>query len=160
MNLYLVRHGDAEKTQPGKRDEDRKLVKEGREQVKAAAGGWQYIINKLDLICSSPYKRALETAEIIAETFEYEKEIIKDRVLGAGCFTRDLITLVNSLDVENVLVVGHQPDLSEHVSNLISASGALVDFKKTAIAKISFNGKVNLSKGYLEYLVPVDAFLK
>ncbi len=160
MNLYLVRHGDAEKTQPGKRDEERKLLKEGREQVKAAAEGWQYIITKLDLICSSPYKRAMETAEVIAQTFEYDKEIVKDKSLGAGCFTKDLITLVNSLGAENIMVVGHQPDLSEHVSNLISSSGALVDFKKAAIAKISFNGKVNLSKGYLEYLVPADAFLQ
>ena len=160
MNLYLVRHADAEKTQPGKRDEERKLLKEGRERIKSAAKGWMYIINKLDRICTSPYARALETAEIIAEVFEYEKEIIKDKSLGAGCFTKDLITLVNSLDAENIMVVGHQPDLSEHVSNLISSSGALVDFKKAAIAKISFNGKVNLSKGYLEYLIPADVIVK
>ncbi len=160
MNLYLVRHADAEKTQPGKRDEERQLLKDGRERIKSAAGGWMYIINRLDLICSSPYVRAMETAEIIAETFEYEKEIIKDKSLGAGCFTKDLISLVNSLDAENIMVVGHQPDLSEHVSYLISSSGALVDFKKGALAKISFNGKVNLSKGYLEYLVPADAFIR
>ncbi len=160
MNLYLVRHSDAEKTQQGKRDEERKLIKEGRERIKAAASGWMYIISRLDLICSSPYARAMETAELIAEIFEYEKEIIHDKSLAAGCFTKDLITLVNSLGAENIMVVGHQPDLSEHVSNLISSSGALVDFKKAALAKISFNGKVNLAKGYLEYLVPSDAFLK
>ncbi len=160
MNLYLVRHADAEKTQPGKRDEDRRLTKQGKDRIKTASKGWMYIINRLDVICSSPYVRAMETAEIIAETFEYEKEIIKDKSLGSGCFTKDLISLVNSLDAENVMVVGHQPDLSEHVSYLISSTGSLVDFKKTAIAKIAFNGKVNLSKGYLEYLVPADAFIK
>ena len=47
------------------------------------------------------------------------------------------------------MVVGHQPDLSEHVSLLISSTGALVDFKKAAIAKISFNGKVILQKDIL-----------
>lgn len=160
MNLYLVRHSDAEKTQPGKRDEERRLLKEGRERIRSAAEGWMYIINRLDLICSSPYTRTVETAEIIAEVFEYEKEIIQDKSLGAGCFTKDLITLVNSLEAENIMVVGHQPDMSEHVSSLISSSGALVDFKKAALAKISFNGKVNFSKGYLEYLIPSDAFLK
>ena len=160
MNLYLVRHSDAEKTPPGKRDEDRRLTKQGRDRIKSAAKGWLYIVNRLDVICSSPYLRTVETAEVIAETFEYEKEIIKDKSLGAGCFTKDLITLVNSLDAENVMVVGHQPDLSEHVSYLISSAGSLVDFKKTAIAKIAFNGKVSLSKGYLEYLVPADAFIQ
>jgi len=160
MNLYLVRHSDAERTASGKRDEERSLLKEGRERIKTAAKGWLYIINKIDLICTSPYLRALETAEIIAETFDYEKEIIKDKSLMAGCFTKDLITFVNSLDGENIMVVGHQPDLSEHVSNLISSNGALVEFKKAAIAKISFNGKLNQAKGYLEYLIPSDAFVQ
>ena len=58
---------------PGKRDEDRRLTKEGKERIKTAAKGWMYIINRLDLICTSPYIRAVETAEIIAETFEYDK---------------------------------------------------------------------------------------
>jgi phosphohistidine phosphatase len=160
MNLYLVRHADAEKTQPGKKDEERRLSKEGKERIHGVAEQWFFFIKKPDFICSSPFARAVETSEIIAECFEFEKEIIKDKVLGAGSYTKDLIEMVNSLDGDDIFVVGHQPDLSEHVSNLISSNGALVDFKKAAIAKISFNGKANLSKGYLEYLIPANAFLK
>lgn len=160
MNLYLVRHADAEKTQPGKKDEDRRLSKEGKERVKGTADQWFYLIKKLDFICTSPYVRAIETAEIIAKSFNYAKEIIRDTSLAAGCYTKDLIALVNSLGGEDILVVGHQPDLSEHVSNLISSKGALIEFKKASIAKISFSGKVNLSKGYLEYLIPPAAYLK
>ncbi len=160
MNLYLVRHADAEKTQPGKKDEDRKLTKEGKERIRGVANQWFYFIKKLDLICSSPFIRAVETAEIIAECFEYKGEIIKDKILAAGSYTKDMIELVNSLQADDILVVGHQPDLSEHVSNLISSNGALVDFQRAALAMISFNGKANLSKGYLEYLIPTTAFLK
>ncbi len=160
MNLYLVRHADAEKTQPGKKDQDRRLSKEGKERMKGVADQWIYFIKKVDFICTSPYIRALETAEIIAKSFDYKKEIIKDTILAAGCYTKDLVELVNSLGGEDILVIGHQPDLSEHVSNLISSKGALVDIKKTSIAKISFNGKANLSKGYLEFLIPSAAFLK
>jgi phosphohistidine phosphatase len=160
MNLYLVRHADAEKTQPGKKDEDRKLSKEGKERIRGVAGEWFYFIKKLDLICTSPLIRAVETAEIIGKCFEYKGEIIRDNILGPGSYTKDMIELINSLEGNDILIVGHQPDLSEHVSNLISSNGALIDFKKAAIAKISFNGKVNLSKGYLEYLIPTNAFLK
>ncbi len=160
MNLYLARHAEAENTQPGKKDADRKLTKEGIESTKGAADRWIYFINKLDFICASPYTRAVETAEIIARSFEYEKEIIKDEVLASGSFTKDLIELVNSLGGNDIMVVGHQPDLSEHVSTLISSNGALIDFKKAAIAKISFNGKVNPGKGYLEYLIPANILLK
>jgi phosphohistidine phosphatase len=160
MNLYLVRHAEAEKLQPGKKDSDRKLTREGKERIKKAADEWLYFIKKLDFICTSPYTRALETAEIIAKSFDYEKEIITDKILAAGCFTKDLIVFANSLGGEDIMVVGHQPDLSEHVSNLISAKGALVEFKKASIAKISFNGRINLSKGCLEYLIPAGVFLK
>ena len=160
MNLYLVRHADAEKIQPGKKDEDRKLSKEGKERIRGVANQWFYFIKRLDSICSSPYIRAVETAEIIGECFEFNGEIIKDKVLASGSYTKDLIELVNSFDGNDILIVGHQPDLSEHVSNLISSGGALIDFSKAAIAKISFNGKANLSKGYLEYLIPAEAFLK
>ena len=160
MNLYLVRHADAEKTQPGKKDEERRLSKEGKERIREAAEQWFYFVKKIDLICTSPYIRAVETAEIIAQCLEYKGEIIKEKVLAAGSLTKDLIELINLFYGNDILVVGHQPDLSEHISNLISLKGALVDFKKAAIAKISFNGKVNLSKGYLEYLIPTTAFLQ
>ena len=160
MNLYLVRHADAEKTQPGKRDEDRKLIREGKDTIQKCADQWKYFIKNMDFICTSPYARAVETAEIIAKSFEFEKEIIKDKALLSGSYTKDLITLVNSLEGEDILVVGHQPDLSEHVSNLISAKGAFIEFKKSAIARISFKGKADFSKGYLEFLIPPGTFLK
>ncbi len=160
MNLYLVRHADAENTQPGKKDEDRRLTKEGKERIKGAADSWIYFITRLDFICTSPYTRAVETAEIVAKSFEYDKEIIRDGVLSSGSYIKDIIELVNSLGGNDIMVVGHQPDLSEYVSALISSNGALVDFKKAAIAKVSFNGKANLAKGYLEYLIPANTFLK
>lgn len=160
MNLYLVRHADAEKTQPGKGDKDRELTREGKDIIQKTADKWVSFIKNPDFICTSPYIRAVETAEIIAESFEFEKEIIKDKALSSGGYTKDLITLVNSLGGEDILVVGHQPDLSEHVSNLISSKGALIEFKKAAIAKISFKDKADFSKGYLEYLIPPQVFLK
>lgn len=160
MNLYLVRHADAEKTIPGKRDKDRRLTREGKEKLLSAANRWRHFIHRPDFICTSPYIRAVETAEIIARAYDFDNEIIKDNSLASGSITKDLITLVNSLEGEEIFIVGHQPDLSEHVSGLISSRGALIEFKKAAIAKISFNDKVKLSKGYLEFLIPADALLK
>ncbi len=56
------------------------------------------------------------------------------------------------------LLLGHEPDFSEHVSQLISNSGAKIDFKKGMIAKISFNGKAKLTRGVLEFLIPAKAY--
>lgn len=160
MNLYLVRHAEAEKTQPGKRDYERKLSKDGVKSIEYASSRWKYFINHLDHICASPYSRAVETAEIIALAFDYKREIIKDKVLSAGSNTKDLIELVNALEGNDILIVGHQPDLSEHLSGLISSRGASIEFRKTALAKITFNGKADFSRGYLEYLIPVETFSK
>jgi phosphohistidine phosphatase SixA len=54
--------------------------------------------------------------------------------------------------------VGHEPDFSEHVSNLVSSSGVRIDFKKGMIAKIGFDGKVRIGRGVLEFLIPTKAY--
>lgn len=158
MNIYLIRHGDAEKSYTAKNDFERKLTPQGIEQIKSASKGWKSFISSFDYIISSPLLRAKETAEIVAEIFNNKNDIIIDERIAAGGSTEDLIDAANELNVKDIAFVGHEPDFSNHISNLTSNSGAFVDFKKGAIAKISFNGKARLSKGMLEYLIPPKVF--
>jgi phosphohistidine phosphatase SixA len=65
---------------------------------------------------------------------------------------------LNSFPSGEIAIVGHQPDLSNHLSRLISGSGASIEFKKGAIAKISFSNKVREGKGVLEFLIPPGIF--
>jgi phosphohistidine phosphatase len=157
MNIYLIRHADAEKSSPSKKDYERKLTPEGISAVKSAAEGWKNLISSFDYIISSPLKRALQTAEIIAKTFQYAKEIVTDKRIAGGK-TEDLIEIANSLDGKEIAFIGHEPDFSKHVSSLISSSGAFLSFKKGMIAKISFENKARLSKGNLEFLIPAKAY--
>jgi phosphohistidine phosphatase len=159
MNIYLIRHGDAENISKGLKDFDRKLTHEGEQKINNAARYWQSIIPGFDLILSSPYYRALQTAKIIASVFNYESDIHTDRKLGCGSDTDDLIEIINSFERNDVAYIGHQPDLSNHTSVLISGNGAFVEFKKGAIAKISFHNKVKEGKGILEYLIPQNLFI-
>ena len=158
MNIYLIRHGDAEKAAIGKKDFDRELTSSGIIKIKNAAGNWGNLIPSFDYIISSPLKRALQTAQILGEVFNYNREIIIDKKLAPGSRTEDLVEIANALDGEEIAFVGHQPDFGEHVSNLISSEGAYVEFKKGAIAKISFGNKAHLSKGTLEFLIPTGVF--
>ncbi|MHB1686069.1 MAG: SixA phosphatase family protein [Ignavibacteriaceae bacterium] len=160
MNIYLIRHGEAEKSSITKKDFDRELTNSGKVKVKNAALAWKDYIDPFDYLVSSPLARALQTAKIIAEYFEVRNEILVDKKLSAGGGTESIIEIANSLEGVNIAFVGHQPDFSEHVSNLISTSGANVDFKKAAIAKIFFHNKVHLSRGILEYLIPAGIFNK
>ncbi len=160
MNIYLIRHGEAEKSSFNKKDFDRELTNTGKVKLKNAALAWKDYIIPFDYLISSPLARALQTAQIIAEYFEIKNEIIVDKKLSAGSRTDSIIEIANSLEAANVAFVGHQPDFSEHVSNLISTNGANVDFKKAAIAKIFFQNKVHLSRGILEFLIPAGIFNK
>jgi phosphohistidine phosphatase len=158
MNIYLIRHGDAEKASAQKKDFDRKLTPEGEQKLKAAAEGWKLLVPCFSHIISSPIIRAIQTAEIIASVFHFTDKIITDKRLIFGGKTEDVIDLAYEIMGSNMAFVGHEPDFSEHISRLISNSGANVDFKKSMIAKISFDGKVKMSRGVLEFLIPVKAY--
>lgn len=159
MNIYIVRHGDAERSSINKKDSQRELTPAGKEKLKKAVDGWKNLICNVDHIVSSPYIRTKQTAEIIAFGLKFNKEILLDDKLICGGSTEDLIMLANSLDGKDIIFVGHQPDCSEHLSNLISSSGFFVDYKKGMIAKISFNNRVRAGKGMLEFLIPISVFL-
>lgn len=160
MNLYLVRHSLAEKISPLKKDFDRELTAEGKDLLKFAADYWKRIVPSIDLIITSPLVRAVQTSEMISQSFDYEKEIIKDNHLATGSKTSDLIEILNSLNVENIFCIGHQPDLSMHVSNFISTNGSVLHFPPASICKIRFNGSAKFSKGELIYLIPPEIFKK
>ena len=159
MNIYFIRHGDAEKSSPSKKDSERKLTPEGISAVQSAVEGWKNFISSFDYIVSSPLKRAVQTAEIIAKAFQYKNEIITDKRIAGGKID-DVIEIANSLDGKEIAFVGHEPDFSNYVSSLVSLSGAFLSFKKAMIAKISFDSKVRLAKGNLEFLIPAKAFKK
>lgn len=160
MNIYLIRHGDAEKAVVGKKDFDRELTQSGKLKMKAACESWKNLIDKFDFIVSSPLVRTIQTAQIISETFGIMNKIIPDRKLSPGCRVENIIEIANSLGGEDIAFVGHQPDMSEILSNLISSKIIYVDFKKGAIAKIPFHNKVHLAKGSLEFLIPANAYNK
>jgi len=154
MNIYLIRHGNAERTKAGLSDFERELTKEGRIQLKASVEKWKNLVDNFDYIISSPLVRAVQTAQIIAEAFNYQNEIIKDERLGGGKEVSGLIEIAHSLDGDNLAFIGHQPDFSNYLSDLISSGYARIEFKKAAIAKVHFYNRIQLSHGVLEFLIP------
>jgi phosphohistidine phosphatase len=158
MNIYLIRHGDSEKISTNKKDTERKLTPDGEQKLKIAAEGWKLLVPQFSHIISSPISRALQTAEIIAQAYKFTGNIITDKRLISGNKTEGLIDLANEIMGHDMAFIGHEPDFSEHVSHLISNSVVRVDFKKGMIAKISFDGRAKMSRGVLEFLIPVKAY--
>ena len=132
MRLYFLRHGVAEDAAPGQSDASRKLTDAGRAKMRREA---QYLAGlglKLDAVFSSPYPRALETAQIVQEICQFPP-VVQEARIASGAFGLGALQaiLAEHSGLSNALFVGHEPDLSETVQRLC---GAVIDMKKGGLA--------------------------
>lgn len=94
-----------------------------------------------DRILSSPYARARQTAQIVAEPFGAAKKLELTDLLAPDGSAKKLVELLNRLDPqpENVLLSGHEPYLSEFISLLMSGGSSTVTvlLKKGGLCKLT-----------------------
>jgi len=138
MELYILRHGIAvERGTPGfKKDSDRPLTPEGEDKMHQIADAMRGMDLKFDLILSSPFTRAEQTAKIVAG--ELDEEVTFTEYLEPGGNALELIGEINDERPQRVLLVGHEPDLSSLISVLISgASDAGIELKKGGLCKLT-----------------------
>jgi len=154
MNIYLIRHGEAEPTSDNKPHEERALTEEGIIVLRNSSLLWKNFVDSFDIILSSPLKRAKQTAEIIKEAFAINTEVVVELSLLNGGQIDDLLNLAAALDLENIAIVGHQPDISMHISAMIGVDDIKARISPGTIAKISFPEKTKVGKGKLEFLIP------
>jgi len=138
MELYVLRHGIAvERGTPGyKKDGDRPLTPEGEDRMHQIADAMRGMDLKFDLILSSPFARAEQTANIVAG--ELDEEVTFTKYLEPGGNALELIGEINDEKPQRVLLVGHEPDLSSFISVLITGgSEATIDLKKGGLGKLT-----------------------
>ena len=141
MNLYILRHGiAAQRGEAGfKTDADRPLLPKGRRQLRQIASAMQNMGLDFDLVLSSPFLRARQTAEIIANAFKLKKRLAFSDVLMPDGDPKELIRQLNEITPapENILLVGHEPYLSRLAALLISGGEmAGVELKKGGLCKL------------------------
>jgi phosphohistidine phosphatase len=142
MNVFILRHGLA--VEPGSagfsKDSERPLIPKGERKVWKIAEALEAMEITFDWILSSPYLRARQTAEIVAEGLDLRKKLeFSEALTPAGSVTK-LISLINHREPlpDNVLLVGHEPYLSELISRLISGGTDIqVNLKKGGLCKLS-----------------------
>jgi phosphohistidine phosphatase len=141
MNLFILRHGLA--VEPGTagffRDAERPLTSEGRSKLKKSAEAMKALELSFDLILSSPYVRARQTAELVAQSMKCNSLELTETLAPDGRVEK-LISLLNRrrAATEDVLLVGHEPYLSELISLLVSGEvGLPVVMKKGGLCKLS-----------------------
>jgi len=142
MELYILRHAIAELLTASVRggDSGRQLTAEGAGKMRRAARGMKAAKMSFDLILSSPYVRAKQTAEIVANVFGLEKRVELLPALTPEGNPKELLDALNRRQRKGkrILLVGHEPYLSRLISVLISGDTRMsIDFKKGGLCKLS-----------------------
>lgn len=152
QEVYIMRHGIAEDYAASGRDQDRKLTSEGIEHTSLSAKGLKALGVSLDLILTSPFRRALQTAEIVHKELQ-ASEFRIESALASGEPLEYQLAALRPLQAPSILLAGHEPDLSRLVSSLISGSyNASVTMKKGAICKLRCS-RLSPGGGCLEWLL-------
>lgn len=142
MDLYFLRHAIAvEFGTPGfENDADRPLTPKGRRQLRKVAKVMDEMDLGINLILSSPFVRARQTAEMAAGVLGLKKKLTLSNALAVGGDPLILMRQMSRLKPmpEAVLLVGHEPGMSQLMSLLLTgdAHSAEIDFKKAGLCKL------------------------
>ena len=139
MNLYLMRHANAGLRRDNPLlDAKRGLVKEGKDQCMLMARVLSAVGAQVDVIVSSPLKRALQTAQFVGTELGYDAKVEISQSLTPGADYRAFQDLLAKYqDREGILVVGHNPNIFQFLGKLITGNGgAAIRLRKGSIAKV------------------------
>lgn len=153
--LYLVRHGIAEVNSPAG-DADRQLTDEGVRKLRQAALGLKRLGVEPDVVLSSPLRRAEQTARILGKVLAQKVAVAIFPPLAPGHPPEDVLQALRPYRrAQQVLMVGHQPDLGELASHLLTGSTtlALLPFRKGGVAAIALSALPPRETGTLQWFV-------
>lgn len=140
MIVYFLRHASAgERVSNPKKDEKRALDRGGIEQCGDVGRALLTLDVQVDLILSSPLKRSAQTASLVGNEIGYEGKLVFEDALRPGATFAEFRKLLDKYSkYESMMVVGHNPNLSEFLGRIISETGceALVELKKAAVARV------------------------
>jgi phosphohistidine phosphatase len=156
MRIYLVRHAIAvPRDAPGVVDDaSRELTKQGITRMQRAVRGLTALKIDLDQIWTSPYPRARQTAEILAQAFPRCGSVrTLPSLAPGGDFDLIVRTLAESSPLDSVALVGHEPDLSELASRLLGSHTPILQFKKGGMACIEIEELTAPYRGELCWLL-------
>lgn len=156
--IVVIRHAIAEDREAahrhGRPDAERALTEEGRAKMQQVALGLRRSLAHLDLIASSPLKRAAQTAAIIADVFAPLTQV-ECEALVPQAHPEELLDWLRSEGRGCVAVVGHDPDLSAWVSWALTGDPIpLVRLKKGGACLLEFpSGKWRAGEAIMQWML-------
>jgi phosphohistidine phosphatase len=154
MDLYILRHGIAEPRGGSKPDPERALTDDGRRKLRLVLERARAAKVAPSLILSSPYVRAMQTAEIAAGVLKYRGEIVQTKALLPNARVERLWAEIRSHgDERAILVAGHEPHLSRAVAYLLGVPELRLNLKKGALVHIAFESPDEQPHGVLSWIL-------
>jgi len=154
MEIYILRHGIAEDGQAGHPDADRALTAEGKKKLRTVLRAAAKAGVAPTLILTSPYRRALQTAEIAAEVLDYKGDLLRTKALQPGSEPRAVWEEIRvHKDEANILLTGHEPLFSRLTAYLLASPNLAVDFKKGAMACVDLDRFPDEPHGALRWML-------
>lgn len=157
VDLYLVRHAiafDFDKSQwPD--DSRRPLTPEGLKRFGRAARGLREIVPSVEMVLSSPWVRAWQTAELLESEAGWPRPVACE-ALGSGRGPAGILQALQPFATYNaVALVGHEPGLHELASYLLTAdTDAQIEMRKGSVAHLEIGEGLRPGAGRLHWLLP------
>ncbi|MBV6522088.1 MAG: hypothetical protein MNPFHGCM_02233 [Gemmatimonadaceae bacterium] len=158
MQLLLIRHAIAEErtefAATGKRDAERPLTAFGRRRMVRNARGLRRVVSRIDLIVSSPYVRARQTARIVADTLGMEA-IALSEALAPDRHPKEILSWLAERDAGSAIAaVGHEPHLSRLLQwSMAQQTESHAVLRKGGVCLLEFEGAVRPGVAVLQWLL-------
>jgi phosphohistidine phosphatase len=151
MTLYFLRHASAGKSMENpKKDEGRPLDEDGILQARYIGRLLANMDVQVEQVISSPLKRARQTASLVANELAFETAVQIDDALRPDAEFEQFQTMLSHYKkYDSIMVVGHNPSMTEFLIKSISSGAAQIDFKKGAVARVELNGRT----GSIQWLI-------
>ncbi len=134
--LWILRHGEAVPHESRPSDDDRELTPRGERQAEAAGVALARLGVELAACYTSPKVRARDTSRLCCRSLGVDPETVD--ALRGGFDSEDLRELLLAHeDDDDVLLVGHEPDLTQLIHD---CTGARVEMKKGGLAAVKLRG--------------------
>jgi phosphohistidine phosphatase len=156
LELYLIRHGIAEDRAKDGRDASRALTDEGIERLREVAAGLTAIGVRWDLVLTSPYLRARQTADVLLREMGGERPrlAVTDSLVPEADLEAVLAELPSAASGESsVALVSHEP-LMGHLVGRLLGTGTSMPMKKGGVCRIDFDEAPTHTPGTLKWLAP------
>jgi phosphohistidine phosphatase len=154
MQIYLLRHGIAEDGKPGRPDSERALTEEGRDKLRRVLKRARSAGVEPTVILSSPYKRALETAEAAAAELGYKGKIVRVNALVPEGMPAEVWEEIRARRGEDALLLAsHEPLMSSMAAFLLESPSLQVDMKKAAIVRVDCDSAGTHPRGVLKWML-------